>query len=100
MQTTVPVAQYTVLPVPVGAGRSLTDADHGRLLEVSATLTLTVPDTLMAGFACSWHCTGNAVLTLDPTGSATINDSAASIATPGPGALYRLTAAGAFGAAY
>ena len=37
----------------VGTSRSLTDADNGRTLECTATVTLTVPIGLMTGFGCA-----------------------------------------------
>lgn len=38
--------------VTVGSSRALTSADNGALLEATATVTLTVPVGLPAGFAC------------------------------------------------
>ncbi len=38
--------------VTVGSSRALTAADNGALLEATATVTLTVPIGLPAGFAC------------------------------------------------
>lgn len=38
--------------VTVGSSRALTAADNGALLEATATVTLTVPVGLTAGFAC------------------------------------------------
>jgi hypothetical protein len=42
----------------VAASRVLTDADNGKVLECTATATLTVPVGLKAGFRCTVLCSG------------------------------------------
>ncbi len=41
--------------INVTASRDLNDGDHGFILEVNATATLTVPTGLRAGFSCVVH---------------------------------------------
>lgn len=53
-----PIAESTVYPLPTACSteatsRALTSADNGKTLEVTATITLTVPVGLPTGFACA-----------------------------------------------
>lgn len=61
-------------PVSVGVGRAITVADHGKILLVTAAITLTIPqDTLPPGFQC-WLVPPTGVnLSVDPLGTVTLN---------------------------
>lgn len=61
-------------PVVVSAGRALTPDDHGKVLDVSTALTLTIPqDILPAGFECQLIAPASGNLSLDPLGTVTLN---------------------------
>lgn len=61
-------------PVPVGAGRALTIADNGKVLDVTAALTVTIPqDALPAGFRCWFIAPSGVNLSVDPLGTVTLN---------------------------
>jgi hypothetical protein len=58
---TVRSVSYSTAAVSTGtvaASRVLTDADNGKVLECTATATLTVPVGLKAGFRCTVLCAG------------------------------------------
>lgn len=61
-------------PVSVGTGRAITVADHGKILLVTAAITLTIPqDALPAGFQV-WIVPPTGVnLSVDPLGTVTLN---------------------------
>jgi hypothetical protein len=61
-------------PVSVGTGRAITVADHGKILLVTAAITLTIPqDALPAGFQC-WIVPPTGVnLSVDPLGTVSLN---------------------------
>lgn len=61
-------------PVSVGVGRAITVADHGKILLVTAAITLTLPqDALPPGFQC-WIVPPTGVnLSVDPLGTVTLN---------------------------
>lgn len=61
-------------PVSVGTGRAITIADHGKILLVTAAITLTIPqDALPAGFQC-WIVPPTGVnVSVDPLGTVTLN---------------------------
>lgn len=62
------------VPVVVAAGRALTPADHGKVLDVSTALTLTIPqDILPPGFECKLIAPASGNLSLDPLGTVTLN---------------------------
>jgi hypothetical protein len=63
-------------PLVVSAGRALTSYDNDRDIEVTTGLTITVPDTLSPNTSVPFRCrflVRSGTLTLDPTGSATLN---------------------------
>jgi hypothetical protein len=53
------------------SSRVLTVADNGRVLECTATITLTVPDGLPAGFSCD--VVTNGTTSIARNGTATLN---------------------------
>lgn len=67
-------------PVSVGTGRAITIADHGKILLVTAAITLTIPqDALPPGFQC-WIVPPTGVnVSLDPLGTVTVNAATATL---------------------
>lgn len=61
-------------PESVGTGRAITIADHGKILLVTAAITLTIPqDALPPGFQC-WIVPPTGVnVSVDPLGTVTLN---------------------------
>lgn len=67
-------------PTVVAAGRALTPADHGKVLDVTAAVTVTIPqDTLPVGFRCQFIAPSGVNLTLDPLGTVTLNGGTSNI---------------------
>lgn len=95
IKTDVPLALPTRPPVAVASSRALTAADHAARLEVSSSITLTVPDTLPDGFEVAVDVLPGATVTVAVSGSATINGSTTSVTRSLPFALWRRVAAAA-----
>lgn len=61
-------------PVVVATGRPLALTDHGKVLDVTAALTVTIPqDTLPPGFRCQFIAPSGVNLSVDPLGTVTLN---------------------------
>jgi hypothetical protein len=61
-------------PVTVSTGRALTPADNGKVLDVTAALTVTIPqDVLSPGFRCWFIAPSGVNLSVDPLGTVTLN---------------------------
>jgi hypothetical protein len=61
-------------PVTVSTGRALRPDDNGKVLDVTAALTLTIPqDVLPAGFKCQFIAPSGVNLSVDPLGTVTLN---------------------------
>lgn len=68
--TTAFVQQERVLPVTeTGASFSLTDAYNGKVVILTASCTVTIPNGLVAGFECSFVTLAGATLTIATGGS-------------------------------
>lgn len=68
------LARVASIPVVVSAGRALTPADHGKVLDVSTALTVTIPqDILPVGFECQLIAPASGNLSVDPLGTVTLN---------------------------
>lgn len=70
-------AQVAGIPVTVGTSRALTNADNGLTLECTATVTLTVPTGLVAGFGCAVIPSGTT--TVASSGGTLLNGSTTSV---------------------
>jgi hypothetical protein len=67
-------------PVTVSTGRALSPDDNGKVLDVTAALTLTIPqDTLPAGFRCWFVAPSGVNLSVDPLGTVSLNGAATTL---------------------
>jgi hypothetical protein len=61
-------------PETVSTGRALSNADNGKVLDVTAALTLTIPEgELSPGFRCWFVAPSGVNLSIDPLGAVTLN---------------------------
>lgn len=61
-------------PVIVSTGRALRPDDNGKVLDVTAALTVTIPqDVLPPGFRCQFIAPSGVNLSVDPLGTVTLN---------------------------
>lgn len=61
-------------PETVSTGRALSNADNGKVLDVTAALTLTIPqDVLSPGFRCWFVAPSGVNLSVDPLGTVSLN---------------------------
>lgn len=66
--------------VVVSAGRALTQADCGKVLKVTAALTVTIPqDTLSPDFRCEFIAPSGVNLSVDPLGTVNLNGAGATL---------------------
>jgi hypothetical protein len=67
------------VPVPVATSRNLSVADHGKILDVTAALTLTLPQDMPVGFRCAFIAPSGVNLTIARAGTMTLNGAGTSL---------------------
>jgi len=65
--------------VTVSTSRALTASDHGKVLRCSAAVTLEYPEGLGDKFSCIGESPASGDVTIDPTGSCTVNNGTTSL---------------------